>query len=121
MGDHSVINPKCRLDNRGHIYIGSNVSISQDVLILTASHDLNNTKIFKGKKNPVKIMDYVFIGTRAIILPGVIINEGGVVGAGSIVTKDVSPYTVVAGNPARPIGTRIKGLTYNASYRRLFQ
>jgi acetyltransferase-like isoleucine patch superfamily enzyme len=52
---------------------------------------------------PVKINDRVWIGFNSIILKGVTIGEGGIVGAGSVVTKDVPPYTIVAGNPARVI------------------
>jgi maltose O-acetyltransferase len=61
---------------------------------------------------PVTIGDRVFIGARAIVLSGVTIGEGAAVAAGAIVTKDVDPYTIVAGVPARPIGSRPKTLTY---------
>ena len=50
--------------------------------------------------------DYVSIGARAIVLPGVTIGEGAVVGAGAVVTKDVEPFTVVGGNPAKFIKKR---------------
>ena len=55
------------------------------------------------KKSPVIIEDKVWIGTRSIILKGVTVGEGAIVGAGSVVTKDVQPWTVVAGNPAQKI------------------
>ncbi|MHB8209618.1 acyltransferase [Mucilaginibacter sp.] len=120
MGDNSVINAKCRLDNRGNLIIGSNVSISQEVIILTADHDLNSSD-FAGRSSQVIIEDYVWIGTRAIILPGCIIGKGAVIAAGALVTKSVSPYTVVAGVPAKYIANRNTDLSYQFTYRRLFQ
>ncbi|MEP0869897.1 acyltransferase [Trichocoleus desertorum AS-A10] len=119
MGMNSVVNQKCRLDNRGGITIGDNVSISSEVCILTADHD-PQSKDFSGGVWPVTIQEYVFIGTRAMILPGVILGKGSVVGAGSVVTKDVAPFTIVAGVPAKPIGIRRSDLDYSASYCRLF-
>jgi acetyltransferase-like isoleucine patch superfamily enzyme len=60
----------------------------------------------------VLIEDYVFIGTRAMILPGVILGKGCAVAAGAIVTKSVVPFTIVAGVPAKPIGHRVENLEY---------
>ncbi len=120
IGKDSVINQNCRIDSRGGVMIGDNVSISADVCILTADHDLLDTE-FKGRESPVIIEDYVFIGTRSMILRGVTLGKGSAVAAGSIVTKDVPPFTIVAGIPARPIGHRPKDLNYNCQYRRLFQ
>lgn len=119
LGENSVINQKCRLDNRGKIKIGNNVSISAEVCILTADHDLQ-CSYFTGRNSTVKIDDYVFIGTRAMILPGISLGRGSAIAAGAVVTKDVSPYTIVAGIPARPIGIRSTNLKYTISYGRLF-
>jgi acetyltransferase-like isoleucine patch superfamily enzyme len=119
MGDNSVINQKCRLDNRGGIIIADNVSISAEVCILTADHDLQSAE-FAGRKKPVTIESYVFIGTRATILPGVTIGRGAVVAAGAVVTRDVEPYVIVAGIPARRIGARQRDLRYQLNYGRLF-
>jgi maltose O-acetyltransferase len=119
MGKNSVINQKCRLDNRGRITIGENVSISSEVCILTADHDLQSCD-FTGRICPVTIEDYVFIGTRAMILPGVTLSKGCAVAAGAVVTKSVPPFTIVAGVPAKPIGIRPTNLQYRLSYRRLF-
>jgi len=119
MGDHCVVNQRCRLDTRGGIYIGNNVSISAEVCILTADHD-PQSPTFAGRVGRVSIQDYAFIGTRALILPGVTIGEGAVVAAGAVVTRDVAPYTIVAGVPARKIGERCRSLNYTISYGRLF-
>jgi acetyltransferase-like isoleucine patch superfamily enzyme len=118
IGAHSVVNQKCRLDGRGGITIGSNVSISSEVILLTADHDINSPQ-FAGREKPVVIGDRVFIGTRAMILPGVTLGEGAVVAAGAVVTKDVAPYTIVGGVPAKPMGTRAQELTYTLDYGRL--
>lgn len=117
MGAHSVINQKCRLDNRGGIEIGSNVSISAEVCILTADHDPHSLT-FEGRNKPVVIEDFVFVGTRAVILPGVKLSQGCVVAAGSVVTRDVAPYQIVAGVPAKTIGCRPKELDYQIDYVR---
>jgi len=115
IGRNSVINQNCRLDNRGGITIGDNVSISSDVIILTADHDLRCPD-FSAREKPVVIEDYVFIGTRAMVLPGVTLSVGSAVAAGAVVTKNVPPYTIVAGVPARPIGERPRDLRYHCSY-----
>jgi acetyltransferase-like isoleucine patch superfamily enzyme len=119
IGSNSVINGKCRLDTRGHIFIGSNVSISEEVIILTADHDMN-TPDFAGRNDGVVIEDYVWVGTRATILPGISIGKGAVIAAGAVVTKDVAPYTIAGGVPAKTLGTRHTDLQYQLSYRRLF-
>lgn len=119
LGNNSIINQNCRLDNRGGITIGDNVSISAEVCILTADHDLQSSD-FGGRIRPVMIEDYVFIGTRAMILPGVILGKGCAVAAGAVVTKSVPPFTIVAGIPAKSIGQRTTDLQYRLNYRRLF-
>ena len=76
----------------------------------------------KVVSSPVEIGDFVFIGPRAIILPGVKIGRGAVVAAGAVVTKDVSEYMVVGGVPAEVIGERgVKDLNYRLGRARLFQ
>ena len=119
IGPNTIINQNCRLDNRGGIEIGSNVSISPHVHILTADHDLASLD-FKGRELPVQIGNRAFIGSRAIILPGLTLGEGCGVGAGSVVTKDVERSAIVAGSPARVIGRRPDNLSYDTTYRRHF-
>jgi acetyltransferase-like isoleucine patch superfamily enzyme len=119
LGNHSVINERCRLDNRGTLRIGNSVSISSEVCILSADHD-PRSESFVGRNRPVEIEDHVFIGTRALILPGCHIGRGAIVAAGSILTKSVEPFTIVAGNPAKPVGKRPESLDYRLDYARLF-
>ncbi|MBL9156704.1 MAG: acyltransferase [Verrucomicrobiales bacterium] len=98
------------------IHVGENVSIGPEATILTLGHDPRSPG-FEDKGGPVKIGDHVWIGYRAIILPGIEIGEGAVVGAGAVVTKDVPPFTIVAGNPAVKIGDRPRDLTYTLDFR----
>ena len=108
------------MDTRGDIIIGDNVSISEEVIILTVDHDMNTTN-FGPRPRSVIIEDYVFIGTRAMILPGIKIERGAIIAAGAIVTKDVKAADVVAGIPAKKITTRPDSYNYTAQYRRLFK
>ena len=119
IGHHSTVNERCRLDNRGGLEIGSNVSISSEVCILSADHDPQSPD-FAGRNRAVRIEDYVFVGTRAMILPGVNIGRGAVVAAGAIVTRNVTPLSIVAGSPAKEIGKRNPDLNYQIDYGRLF-
>lgn len=111
IGKYSHINRLCTLDARGLLYIGNSVSISHGVMIMSGGHDINS-KTFEAIFRPIVIEDYVWIGCGAIILQGVTIGKGAVVAAGAVVTKDIPPYTVVGGNPARPIKKRTEDLNY---------
>lgn len=118
LGENSIINQNCRLDTRGNIEIGNRVSISANVIILTVDHDIYSVDC-KGRAAPVVIEDYVFIGTKAMILKGVTIGKGAVVSAGAVVTKSIPPYEIWGGVPAKKIGERRQNLDYIFSYRRL--
>ena len=120
IGKDSVVNARCRLDTRGGIKIGQNVSLSEEVIILTAHHNLHSP-FFEGVTKPVVIEDYVWVGTRATILSGVTIGYGAIVAAGSVVTRDVKPFSVVGGVPAKEIGERPELMQYSQSYHRFFQ
>jgi acetyltransferase-like isoleucine patch superfamily enzyme len=110
IGRNSRINRDCTVDLRSGLTIGDNVSISPNVVILAGSHDVNDPK-FKQLPGRIVMEDHVWIGTRATILSGVTLGRGAVVAAGSVVTKDVAPLTIVAGVPAKPIGRRDPGAT----------
>lgn len=94
------------IDCRGQITIEKDVFAGHDVMILTSFHDYNlfgeERKTSAGSK-PVHIKEGVWLATRCIILPGVTIGEHAVIGAGAVVSKNVEPYTMVAGNPAKVI------------------
>jgi acetyltransferase-like isoleucine patch superfamily enzyme len=111
IGNSTHINQGCILDGRGNLTIGNSVSISHHVSIITGSHIVNSS-LFEGYFKPVIINDYVWIGVNATILQGIEIGKGAVIAAGAVVTKDVEPYTIVGGIPARKIGTRQKELNY---------
>lgn len=111
LGENTHINRYCFLDARGGLFIGNRVSISHKVSVVTASHNLNSS-YFDYVKKSVVIDDYVWIGINAVVLPGCHIGTGAVICAGAVVTKDVSPYAIVAGIPAREIGKRNDQLMY---------
>lgn len=116
LGDRNVINFGCLFDGRHYkIQTGSDVSIGPEAAILTLGHDPQSPE-FANKGGDVIIGDHVWIAYRAIILPGITIGEGAVVGAGSVVTKDVEPYMIVAGNPAQVIKKRTADLSYALNY-----
>lgn len=121
IGEDSIIGDHAFLDGRAPLKIGSHVDIASQVLIYNSEHDLERID-FKAREEAVNIGDYVFIGPRAIILPGVNIGKGAVVAAGAVVTKDVPPFAIVGGVPAKPIGERKnKALKYRLGRARLFQ
>jgi len=121
IGEDTIIGDHCFLDGRAPIKIGNHVDIASQVLIYNSKHDINDPE-FKAVEAPVEIEDYVFIGPRAIIMPGKKIGRGAVVAAGAIVTHDVPPGKIVAGVPARIIGERkLKDFKYRLGRARLFQ
>lgn len=116
---HTVVNSNVILDARCGLRIGSNVSISEQAALYTLQHDLDDPH-FVTVGAPIEIEAYVFIGARAIILPGVRLGRGSAVAAGAVVTRDVAPFTVVAGVPAKPVRQRTDDLRYTLDYRRTF-
>lgn len=109
LGDHSGIGINCQIPP--HTKIGSDVMMGPDVLILGTNHIYDNPDLpmrLQGSvtAQPVVIEDDVWIGARVILLPGVHIGKGAIIGAGSVVTKDVPPYAVCAGNPAQVVKRR---------------
>lgn len=105
VGKGTIIGENTVLDGRAPLTIGNYVDIASEVMVYNSQHDIQDP-YFRAVEKPVIIEDYVFIGPRAIILPGVTIGKGAVVGAAAVVTKDVSPFTVVGGVPADKIGER---------------
>jgi len=121
IGEDSVIGEGVVLDGRDLLTIGNHVDIASEVMIYNSEHNVNDEN-FVATNAPVKIEDYVFIGPRVIILAGVTIGRGAIVGAGAVVTKDVPPYAIVGGVPAKIIGERRnKDLHYKLGRARWFR
>lgn len=118
----AIIGDNVILDARGYLEIGENVNISSNVSIYTMQHD-HRDPYFQCIKNHTKVIigKYVWLGSNVIVLPGVHIGEGAVCCAGCVVTKDVEPYTVVAGIPARKVNERPRNLKYNFKSKNNFR
>lgn len=121
IGQDAVVGEFAFLDGRAKLKIGNHTDIASGVMIYNSEHDIHDPW-FRTIEKPVEISDYVFIGPRAIILPGVKIGRGAVVAAGAVVTKSVSAGRVVAGVPAEVIGERrLKKYQYRLGRTRAFQ
>lgn len=121
IGNDSVINQGCLLYTTGGLVIGEHVSISSGVWLVTGTHDIHHPH-FPDYYKPIVIQNYVWIGMRATILGGVTIGEGSVVMAGAVVTRDVPPYSVVGGVPARVVSERqLRDPAYTLNFRPLFE
>jgi acetyltransferase-like isoleucine patch superfamily enzyme len=117
LGQRNVINFGCLFDGRKHnIVTGKDVSIGPEAAILTLGHDAHSP-VFADRGGDVTLGDRVWIGYRAIILPGVTIGDGAVIGAGAVVSRDIDPHVIVAGNPAKKIGERDPNLTYRLDFQ----
>jgi acetyltransferase-like isoleucine patch superfamily enzyme len=121
IGEDTLIGRNVFLDGRAPLIIGNHVDIASDVMIYNSEHDINSED-FHATLASVEIKDYVFIGPRAILLPGIKVGRGAIIGAGAVVTKDVEEFKIVGGVPAEVIGERkIKDLKYRLGRARLFQ
>jgi acetyltransferase-like isoleucine patch superfamily enzyme len=110
VGDYSNIGPYCYIGCSGYIEIGSNVMMSPRVSIYSENHNFQTTSIPMKEqgvtRGTVVIEDDCWIASHSVILSGVRVGKGAIVAAGSVVTKDVAPYSIVAGSPAKEIGRR---------------
>lgn len=103
IGENCFIQQCCTFFGRGGITIGNGVFIGPKCNLITINHDINPDNRSATYGRPIVIEDKVWIGINSTILPGVKIGYGSIVGAQSVVTHDVPPMTIVAGNPARII------------------
>ena len=105
VGDHVFINYNCTVLDVGKVKIGDHVLIAPNVSIYTAGHPIHPETRKTGYEYgiPVTIGDHVWIGGNVVIVPGVTIGENAVIGAGSVVTKDIPANAIVAGNPCKVI------------------
>ena len=109
IGDFVFIGTGTEIDVARSVVIGAHTLIAPGVFITDHGHNTARTHRLDeqgSQASPVRIGADVWLGARAIILPGVTVGEGAIVGAGSVVTKDVPPYAIVVGAPARKIGDR---------------
>ena len=121
IGKGSVINHDCLLYTTGGLILGENVSISSGVWLVTGTHDMNDP-LFPDRYVPIVIGNNAWIGIRATVLAGVTIGEGAVIMAGAIVTRDVPPYTVVGGVPAKVISHRTQqNVSYELHFSHVFE
>ncbi len=128
IGDDTIIGERATLDGRkqiknsnGGLEIGNHVDVASEVMFWTSQHDINDPN-FAPMEEKIVVEDYVFIGPRSIILPGVTIGTGAIIAAGSVVTKSVQPHTIVAGIPAKKTNDRKNTqYDYTLGRARLFQ
>jgi len=121
IGNDSIIGNNAFLDGRAPLVIGNHTDIASEVMIYNSEHNINSID-FSAREEKVEIGDYCFIGPRVIILPGVKIGKGCVIGAGAVVTKNITDFSVVGGVPAEVIGERKnKNPEYRLGRARLFQ
>lgn len=107
--DVVTLGPRCEVYNPGGVFLGHHTIISQDAYLCGATHDYNSVD-FTYLKKQIRTEPYTWICARAIVLPGVRCGEGSVLGAGSVMSRNLDPWMVYAGNPAKALKPRTKHL-----------
>ncbi|MCR6711184.1 MAG: hypothetical protein NVV57_00190 [Demequina sp.] len=109
IGDHTFINADFEAIGSGRVWIGDNVLIGPHARLFTPNHPLDPAVRAEGWELglPIRIEDRAWLGGSVVVCPGVTIGEGAIVGAGSVVTKDVPAGAIVGGNPAKVIGSAL--------------
>lgn len=110
IGDDSGIGKDCEL--HGVVHIGNHVMMAAECVFYTRNHEASRTDIPMSQQgetemNPIFVGDDVWLGRRVMVMPGVHIGNGCIVAAGAVVTKDLPPYTIAGGVPAKIIGSRL--------------
>ncbi len=116
IGKNCLIHNDVFLDGLGTLTIGDNVDIGDQVMTFCGGHDVQDPE-YPGIPQAITIGDRACLFARAMIIEGIEIGEGAVVAAGGVVRKDVPPYTIVGGVPAKKIGDRNRNLTYELNPR----
>ncbi|MDU9048762.1 MAG: acyltransferase [Candidatus Electrothrix sp. Rat3] len=103
VGSGSHLGVNCWINAKGSVTLGENVIMGPDVIILTGKHSFDNPGLSIKEQPmeyaPVVIEDDVWLGARVVVLPGCTIAKGSVIGANSVVSKDIPPYSVAVGSP----------------------
>lgn len=105
--DRACLGDRANAYSLGLITLEQGCTIAQEAYLCTGSHDFDAPAL-NLTTAPIRIGAHAFVGARALVLPGVIIGENCIVGAGSVVTKDTPADTIVAGNPARVLRPRVR-------------
>jgi len=103
--DRACLGDRAEVYNLGDCVLRSRCTVAQQSYLCGGSHDLSK-RALPLVVAPIEIGEDAFLGARSFIMPGVVVGQGGVVGAGAVVTRDVPPWTVVAGNPSVRVGDR---------------
>jgi acetyltransferase-like isoleucine patch superfamily enzyme len=115
IGAGTQINRHVLLDGRGGLYIGRHVAVAERVFFMPGDHHPDEE--FRPRHSPIRVGDRAVIYAGAFVARGVSIGEGAMVAGGSIVTRDVEPWTIVAGAPARPVRDRNPNQNYTLTWR----
>lgn len=105
LGERVFINMGCRFQDTGGITIGDDTLIGHNCTLTTLNHAVDPERRADMVPAPIVIGSKVWFGADVTVVPGITIGDGAIVGAGAVVTKDVAPGTIVAGVPARVVGT----------------
>jgi len=103
--DQACIGERAEVYNLGSVTLRERCVVAQHVYLCAGTHDLEDAQM-PLVVGPIDVGREVFLGVRALVLPGVILNEGAVIGGGSVVTKDIPAWTICGGNPCKPIRAR---------------
>ena len=110
VGSHTTIGARCTLTAYGGLTIGDDVRIAPNVMMLTTDHEYEHKNVLirnQGfKQAPIEIGNDIWLGANVIIVKGVRIGDGAVIGANSVVTDDIPPYSIAVGLPCKVIGSR---------------
>ncbi|WP_295882729.1 acyltransferase [uncultured Thiohalocapsa sp.] len=119
LGEDTCVGWHCLLDGRAGLIVGDHVTIASYVLIVAGVHELD-AEDFGIVGDPIYIDDYAWLATRSMVVHGGRLGYGAVVGAGTIVNKEIAPYSVVGGFNAKPMGERTHHLDYRVNPRGLY-